>query len=413
MTERLYFTDAYAQIFRATVLAVGSRDGKATIQLDRTCFYPTSGGQPFDTGVLAGHPVLDVVAEEDGTVQHLIQGEDAQSGASSVAALQTLVGSEVEGEITWSRRYDHMQQHSGQHLLSQVFYRLFGYETASVHFSANESTLDLAVDELSAAQLAEAEAVANELVYAALPIRAYFVTEAELPTVPLRKAPSVRGQIRIVEIDQYDYSACGGTHCRTTAELGPIKCTKVERRRGQVRVTFLCGQRAYRDYVAKHDLLLEAAALFSNEISQVPTLIERNLAQLKGAQKTISRLEDELLQYEATTLRQAAEEHGKLTVIEAVLGGRDINSVKRLATLLQQQPDVVTLFATVEGEKATLCFGSSTGDAQVHMGQLLRATLEAFGGKGGGKADVAQGGGIAPAQVQEALALAKVKLLQL
>ncbi len=269
VTERLYYTDAYQTTFSATVCAITQIEGRTAIVLDRTGFYPTSGGQPYDTGQLGAFTVTDVIADTVGQSQvyHVVAEEPSP----------TLVGQTIEGKIDWPRRYDHMQQHTGQHLLSQLFYQHVGAETVAVHFGATEATLDLAVTELTTAQLEAVEVTANQLVYQAIPILAYVVEENALATIPLRRPPKVQGQIRIVEIERFDYSACGGTHCRTTAEIGPIKLTKSERRRGQVRITFLCGSRAYQDYAAKHHLLTAAALLFSNEISQVPALIERTL----------------------------------------------------------------------------------------------------------------------------------------
>lgn len=411
MTERLYYTDAYQLTFTGTVVAIAELDGQPAVQLDRTCFYPTSGGQPFDTGTLAGYRVTDVTVRDDGQLYHVVAPVLAADAAIDPTALNALVGTVVAGEITWQRRYDHMQQHSGQHLLSQVFYQQFGFETASVHFSASESTLDLATAEVTPAQLAEAESIANELVYRALPIHAYMVTDAELATVPLRKVPKVQGQIRIVEIDKFDYSACGGTHCRTTAEIGPIKCTKIERRRGQVRVTFLCGKRAYCDYVTKHNLLTEAATLFSNEMGQVPTLIARNLEQLKELQRALTDTQEQLLTYEAAALLDAAERIGAVRLIRACFSDKDkdVATVKRLATQLQAEADVVVLFAVVEGDKSTFCFGCGV-ESDYHMGNLLRDVLREFGGRGGGKADFAQGGGVAPDQAAAVLDAAQRQL---
>ncbi len=212
MTERLYYTDAYQTEFDAHLVAITEVNGQPAIVLDRSFFYPTSGGQPFDTGVLGGWHVVDVSVTENGDVLHILDA----------ALPSATLGQALHGAIDWRRRYDHMQQHSGQHLLSQIFYRHFGYETISVHFGDTESTLDLDIAALEFAQLDEAEQIANEMVYATLPIKAYFVTDNELAKMSLRRAPKVTGQIRIVEIDQFDYSACGGTHVRTTAEIGPI-----------------------------------------------------------------------------------------------------------------------------------------------------------------------------------------------
>jgi alanyl-tRNA synthetase len=410
MTERIYYTHAYQQHFTATVLAVQSSNDRLAVQLDQSCFYPTSGGQACDTGQLAGVQVVDVLVDEAGVIQHLV----AAPTAADVARLA--VGNTVEGTIDWARRYDHMQQHSGQHLLSQSCYQTCGFETVAVHFGATESTVDLATAAISATQLAEIESLANALVYKALPIRAYFVDEATIETIPLRRPPKVRGTIRIVEIDAFDYSACGGTHCHTTAEIGPVKITKVERRRDQVRVTFLCGGRAYRDYVEKHRLLTEAATLFNNEIQQVPALIERALGQVKALERALSESQAALLVHEAAALMQAAEPIGPLRLVHVAGEGKSAEWLKALAIQLQHYPGSVALLASHSEEKVTLCFACETTLVQQHnlnMGELLRTTIQPLGGKGGGKADFAQGGGIAVARIAEAIDVARQELLGL
>jgi len=410
MTKRIYYTQSYQQKFSATVVAVQSRAGALLIQLDQSCFYPTSGGQAFDTGQLAGIPVVDVWADEQGNLQHQL------AAPADVVPEELAVGRSVVGVIDWARRYDHMQQHSGQHLLSQLFAEQYGIETIAVHFGAEESTIDLAVAELDALQVAAIEDQANTLAYQALPITAYFVDEAQLHKIPLRRPPTVSDTIRIVEIEGIDYSACGGTHCRTTAELAPIKLTKVARHRNGLRVSFLCGRRAYEDYLEKHQLITEAARLFSNEIQQVPTLIARNLHQLQQREQALTTAQDALLVYEAAALAQNAERIGELRLVTVVLDEQNAEIIKPLAIQLQDQPDLIALLASnIEG-KVTLCFACHESLCQrytVKMGELLRATILPFGGKGGGKPTFAQGGGIAPTQIMDLFAAARQQLVAL
>ena len=402
MSERLYYTNAYQTEFQARVTALMTINGQPAVILDQSCFYPTSGGQPYDTGILHGKRVVDVLIDEQGEVVHIL--------AEPLPEVQ--VGQLIQGAIDWPRRYDHMQQHAGQHLLSQLFYQQFGFETVSVHFGATEATLDLETAEVTPAQIDAIEGAAMQLVYSALPIKAYFVSDNELPTIPLRRPPKVSGTIRIVEIEAFDYSACGGTHCRSTAEIGPIKLTRLERRRGQVRITFLCGKRAWQDYQVKHGLLTSAANLFSNEIGQVPALIERNMGQLKEAQQQIGAYQEALLAAEATQLLTTATTIHGYRLLTRWFTDKDVNTVKRLAAQLQQQQGVLCLFGVLQGEKATLLFARSA-DVAVHMGNLLRDALQAGGGKGGGRADFAQGGGIAAAQGEALLALSSTWLIPL
>ncbi|GIV76171.1 MAG: alanyl-tRNA editing protein [Litorilinea sp.] len=396
MTVRLYYENAYQTEFDATLVATTTLHGRPAALLDRTGFYPTSGGQPHDTGRLADRQVVDVVAGDDGTIYHLL---DAPLTGRAAGEL-------LHGVIDWPRRYDHMQQHSGQHLISQVFYRHFGYETVSVHFGAEESTLDLDVETLSSAQLEEAEGAANDLVYENRPITAYFVDETELDRVPLRRPPAVRGAIRIVEIADFDYSACGGTHCRTTAEIGPIKFLRTERRRGQTRLTFLCGRRAYGHYATTHRLLTEAAALFSTEPAQVPPLIARNLDQVKALQAQVAHLTEALLRHTAADLRARAVPLGPWRLVTHIVSDQEIAAVKTLAGLLQEESSTVALLGCIQEDKASLIVARSA-DMPLDAGALLRQALRPFGGGGGGRPDFAQGGGVRASELPAVLEAAR------
>jgi len=399
VTQRRYYEDAYATEMEAELLAITDYKGQPAWVLDQTIFYPTSGGQPFDTGSIHGQKVVDVVADKAGTIYHLLaeQAADAQPNST------------VHGIIDWPRRYDHMQQHSGQHLLSQAFYQELGYETVSVHFGEQESTLDLDIDSITQADLDRVELFANELVYANQPITAYFVDERELDKVPLRRPPKVTGQIRIVEIEKFDYSACGGTHCRTTGELGPIKLLRTERRRGQSRVTFLCGWRSLHDYQHRYQTLSHAAQLFSTDVGQVPVLIERNLDQLKGLQTRVDRLQEQQLVHEAAALVQQAEALDNCQLICQQFEQREVSHIKLLANYLQEQPNTVTLFTVINDEKLTAIFARSDG-MPLHMGNLLREALNEFGGSGGGRPELAQGGGVEAEEVEAFLAHAREKI---
>jgi alanyl-tRNA synthetase len=392
MTQRLYYTNSYQKEFDAIVLAVQKRGEKLAICLDCSAFYPTSGGQPNDLGWLDGCPVVDVVAES-GVIWHVIDNQEENAFTP---------GQTIHGFIDWPRRYDHMQQHSGQHLLSQVFERLFGWETVSVHIGDGENTLDLETPGLTPEQAATVEQVANEKVYANLPISAYFVADAGLAAVPLRRPPKVTGSIRIVEIADYDFSACGGTHCRAAGELGPIKITRWERRRGGVRVSFLCGQRALADYLRKHEWITTIAGIFTTDPSQTPVLVERNLAQVKELQRRLDELTAQLLSYEADSLLAAARPLNGARLVTLASDDLDVAGLRTLAGALIAKPGVIALLASTGGGKLSVVFARSQ-DLSLHVGNLLRNTLQQFGGSGGGRADFAQGGGPAPEQAGDIL----------
>jgi len=382
MNERLYYTDSYLSTFQARVLAVDTYQARPAVRLTQSCFYPTSGGQSHDTGTLDGVAVVDVVSVDDG-VLHVLD---------TIAPFG--VGDVVHGAIDWARRYDHMQQHAGQHLLSQHFFRQFGWETVSVHFGAEESTLDLDTPDVTPEQLAEIEVLANEMAYSMLPIRAYCVDSAGLAALPLRRSPKVTGAIRIVEIEAFDYSACGGTHVRTTTEIAPIKLVRQERRRGQTRVTFLCGLRACRDYARKHDLLLTTAALFSNEPAAVPSLVQRLQEQSRAAERQIGQFGERLAGYEAADLLAQGSAVGGTTLVAWLSAQHSSDALKALAVRLSDSPKTIALLGSTAGDKVTAIFCRST-DVDLHMGNLLRDSLRAFGGGGGGRPEYAQGGGIA------------------
>ena len=403
MTERLYYSDAYQGSFDANVVdLIESPDGPAIV-LDRTCFYPTSGGQAHDTGRLGDFRVVDVVAAADGTVRHLVEAEAKE--------LAQLADRSVHGELDWLRRYDHMQQHAGQHLLSGIFHHLFGAETVSVHFGARESTIDLAVPALTAEQMDEAGAFANDMVYRNLPIKSYFVSADELSALPLRRPPKVSGRIRIVEIDGFDYSACGGTHPATTGELGPIKLIRQERRKQQSRLTFLAGRRALADYAAKHRLLVEAAALYSTEIAHVPEMIQRSLLQVKTLQREVGELTERQLVHEVGAMVAAAQTLGEVRVVKDLFTDREVAHVKQMASLLREEAGTVALLGATAGDKLTVIFARSD-DIPLHVGNLLRDTLREFGGGGGGRPELAQGGGISSAAGADVLEFALQRLSQ-
>jgi alanyl-tRNA synthetase len=409
-TERLYYSDATLTSFTAAVLALrpasdaapatspvpSSTPSPVAVALDRSAFYPTSGGQPNDTGTLNGLRVVDVTAE-DGVVWHWLDSTPDWKP-----------GDAVSGHVEWARRFDHMQQHSAQHLLSQTIARLLEAETLSVHFGPDESTIDLDVAAVDAAQIDAIEAAATEMLFAALPIRVYSVDEAGVAALPLRKPPAVSGMIRIVEIESYDWSACGGTHCATTAQAGPIKIVRSERRRGGVRLSFLAGGRAVADYRRKHALVGAAAALFSTDMAEVPALIERQQAQVKEQARRLDELTSRLMGHEAAALlhsaaqRDAAEHgaaaggNGPLVVcsLEDDLDGAALRTLAgQIVTQSTHAGGTVALLGSRREGTLLLAF-ACTPALPLHMGKLLGETLALAGGKGGGRPDFAQGGGV-------------------
>jgi alanyl-tRNA synthetase len=373
MTERLYYRDAYLTAFEGDV--VDRADDGRRIYLDRTAFYPTSGGQPFDTGRLAGVEVVDVVDEGE-RVAHLLAAPLPSAGAVRLA-----------GQVDWPRRFDHMQQHTGQHLLSAVLADRFGLNTVSVHFGRESSTLDVDAGSLGHAQVVEAEALANALVTENRPVRVSFEDAAS--AAGLRKASGRTGELRIVSIEGLDRSACGGTHVRATGEIGPIAIRKVERVKQFARVEFLCGGRAVRRARTDADLLATLAAAHSAAPDELPAILEGQRAELKASAAARRAVEEELAGYRARELHAAAMPGARDLRLAVARAAEDsIDRLRALALAYATLPRGV--FLGVLAEPPTLVVAAAA-DAGVDAGKVLKAALDAVGGRGGGNARLAQG----------------------
>jgi alanyl-tRNA synthetase len=370
MTERLYHIDSYLAGFRARVVA-RSADG-LRVWLDRTAFYPESGGQPADTGTLGGARVTAVAEEEDG-IAHVLDAP--------------LAGDEVEGRIDWARRYGHMQQHTGQHLLSAVFEDLYSMKTVSFHLGAEASTIDLDSDSLEADRIAAVELRANEIAQQNRPVA---VTCENAPEAAgLRKPSGREGVLRIVSIEGLDRSACGGTHVRATGEIGAILIRKTEKIRGCVRVEFLCGMRAVRHARAVHDALSKIARLYSAAPGDVPELVAATLEQAREADKARRKLALELAQRRGRELHAAAAETAGLRRhVERIGTGAIGDETRALAQSFTALPRAV--FIAVSGSPPAILLAASE-DSGIHAGDVLKARLAAAGGRGGGNAQLAQG----------------------
>jgi alanyl-tRNA synthetase len=387
MTLRLYYKDAYCTEFDARIVrSLQGDSGTTGIILDRTCFYPASGGQPSDQGTLDGQPVLQVV-EQNGEIVHWIPGK--------------LRGPSAHGRIDWTRRFDHMQQHTGQHILSQAFLRNLGAQTVGFHLGEELSTLDLDLPFLEAAQAEAVEELANEIVFSNLPVIVRFVGPEELATLELRKAPTVERDIRVVEVEGFDRSPCGGTHFSRTGEVGPIAVRKWERRGQQTRVEFLCGWRALRDYRWKTATINELALAFSVKDRELSDSVGRLMQEAADNRRELFRLRDGLLPAEAAKLLTEATRWSDIRIVLRVFDDRDPQQVRKLASLITEGQKAIALLG-MSGERARLVFGCSE-DSGVDMAALLKKTCLAFGGSGGGKPHLAQGGGLKGDKVGEAL----------
>ena len=371
MTERLYYTDSYLREFQARVVE-RSADGR-TIYLDRTLFYPAAGGQPFDVGRIAGVAVVEVVDEEE-RIAHRLAAPLAAAG-------------EVAGEIDWARRFDHMQQHSGQHLLSAVFEELFGLHTVSFHLGAESATIDLEGGPVEARTVMEAERRANQVVSEnrAMDVRFEDASEAQ----GLRKPSERAGTLRIVSIDGLDRSACGGTHVRTTGEIGPILLRKTEKIRQSVRVEFVCGGRAVRRARQDFEALTSIAQLFSAPLDEVAAMVAAQLEAAKASDRVRRKLELDLAAYLGKELygTTVPDADGMRRAVQRLDRG-NLEDLRAVAQNFTAQTKAVFV-ATLKDPPSVLLAASA--DSGVDAGKLLKAALTEAGGRGGGNPRIAQG----------------------
>ena len=397
MSERAYYWDSYTVEFAAEVVEATEIEGRPAARLSQTYFYPTSGGQPHDTGHLfQGNQtarVVDVVVREsDEAVLHVLDAAVAPGMAT--------------GEIDWPRRFDHMQQHTGQHILSQAFIRVAEAETIGFHLSGQSVTIDLDRADLTAEEVCAVEQLVNEVVAQNRPVRASEVVRETAIDLRLRKLPPGRdGRLRLVDIEGLDLTACGGTHVKGTAEVGLIKVLKTERRGAATRVEFVCGGRAVADYRLKHDVTQELAATLTTGVSDLPSALARLQEEARLLRLEVKRERGARLALEAAQLLDGAETVGGTRVVRRVLVGREVDEARQLANLVTAAGAVALL--GVAGERAQLVFGrAATGPSFAHLGEAIKPALAALGGaRGGGGPTSAQGGGPAAGEATVAAAL--------
>jgi alanyl-tRNA synthetase len=395
---RIYYTDPYCLEFDATVTAVtpapeqeaqrshpGSHPAAADrvggpgwrVVLDRSAFYPTSGGQPFDIGTLDTAHVREV-SDENGEVEHITDAP-------------LVVGQRVHAVIDGARRRDHMQQHTGQHVLSAAFDRLLNIRTESFHLGATSATIDLA-REVTAAEIARAEEAANQIVWEDRPVAIRFVTPEEAATLPLRKEPKKDGELRLIDIAEWDLSACGGTHVARTGEIGIIAVRSWERFKGKTRVEFVCGRRALATFHELRDAITGSVRQLSVMPAELPAAIERALNESKDLRYQLRQATQKLAGHEAETLAAAAESIGGAKCVIAAVEGYDAGSLKTLAISIAREPGRVAAVITNASPSAIVVTRSA--DVALDSAAILKAMTSRFGGKGGGKPEMAQGGGL-------------------
>jgi alanyl-tRNA synthetase len=408
MTDRLYYHDSFLYNFDAEVRST-LETPRPAIVLDRTAFYPTSGGQIHDTGWIvspdldpnfANLRVTEVADTEDGQVVHYLE-----------APLKNVEpGTRVRGKVDAARRRDHMQQHSAQHVLSAAFVHLFNMPTVSFHMADDYCSIDLDTPNLDKDKIESAEHLANEIVLENRPVDIQFVTRDEAEKLGLRKLPPVeREQLRLIDIHDFDLTACGGTHVAFTGQIGSIFLRKTEKARYGYRVEFVAGQRAVTTARRDFSALTETAASFSSGIYDVPQQARKSLDEIRSLQKQREQSQDELASaLAASLLAETPEEHGRKLVVRT-FSARDLNFLKLLAQkLTRQSPTAIALLAT-DSPQPALVFAQSAG--QPHdMSALLKQTMAKLGGRGGGSKDLAQGGAPKANGLADALAAAAQSL---
>lgn len=385
MTLRLYYHDATLREFTARVVArkTISQDDKMeapAVRLDQTAFYPTSGGQPHDTGALAGVPVVEVQEDEAGEIWHLL------------AAPLPPERDVVRGQIDWQRRFDHMQQHTGQHLLSAAFQDVASAATVGFHLGRDASTIDLDIPDLDWETVFAIEQAVNAVVWQNRLVTIQIVEEHEIADLPLRKPPAVSGKIRVVWVEGFDASACGGTHVGTTGEIGIVKVTGLERYKGGVRVSFLCGKRALNDYQRVLNLLQISSAALSVGADELPEAIARLEEEVKTSRRDLRQVRSQLLDYEAERLWQQAPTVEGKHVVAAHWRDRAFADARSVAARLRERPATVVLMAVTEEENVRVVCAVSDDLSKPDARTILRDALAPLDGRGGGTPKLAQGG---------------------
>ena len=400
-TERLYYHDSRLLEFDASVVSLSERDdGRIAVTLDRTAFYPTGGGQPNDTGTLGDARVVDCIDAEDDGILHLIQGPVPE------------IGDTVHGKIDWLRRLDHLQQHTGQHIFSAAFVKLFAAPTRSFRVLEHDCEIDVDLDNPTTERIERAVDLANQIVWESRPITVKHATSEEAASLPLRKEPAREGELRLIEIDDFDLTPCGGTHAKSTGEVGVIAARSWERAKGLTRIQFMAGIRVLSDYRKANRTAMDVAGLFSAGREDSPALIAKLIEENQKLSRRVRELDEtgcrveaeELLKHgvSSSIVKEGSLDDAARLVVAKVFNERDADSLKHLALALIAHPNVVALLGSRDREAARLVFARSP-EAAGDMNALMRKACEVIDGRGGGKPDMAQGGGRNVEKILEAI----------
>jgi alanyl-tRNA synthetase len=377
MTIRLFYDSQYLKSFTARITKVGDSDRGVHVCLDQTAFYPTSGGQPHDTGTIDGLPVMDVW-EEDGEIWHLLD-----SVPENV---------EVLGRINWTRRFDHMQQHTGQHILSKAFIEAMGVNTIGFQISSESSTIDLDLSSITLRKTQEVEEIANHMASDNHPVVIHYISKEDATSIRFRKTPQVDGTIRVIWIIGVDISACGGTHVSATGEIGLIKITSFERYKSKLRISFLCGYRAFRNYQKLYQNITQISKDLSISKDELPQAVARLKNEISLTTKALKNARKEIMEIEADRLWNNAQLISGRKYIHAYLEDRDYEDLMVLVNKLRSFPTTVILLAIREAQNIRLVCSRSTDMEGVDAGKMIQTAVNLLNGKGGGTSEMAHGG---------------------
>lgn len=385
--EKLFLNNPYFKNFKANILEIQESNRGFSVILDKTAFYPEGGGQPCDTGIIDGCNV-SYVYEDEGIIYHVLDRKPRNF-------------TDVDCCIDWDRRFDHMQQHCGQHILSAAFISILNAGTVGFHLGDEFVTIDLSINSISMEDIEKAEETANNIVFSNLPVIFHYPKSDELSQFKLRKPPSVNEDIRIVEIDGFDFSPCCGTHPLRTGDVGLIKIRKWEKNKDTIRVEFVCGKRALKDYTWKNRYINEISNILSSKDMDVLENVGKSINELHSANKEIKQLKDKNLEYEAEEFISTAETVKNVKIVKRVFADRDFKDVTYLAGKISKHSSVIALLG-VKSSDAKMVFTRST-NINIKINEVFKEVLPLINGKGGGSPQTAQGGGTDTANLESAL----------
>ena len=377
MTRKLYWENPYLHETEASIIKKEKKEGKYHVRLDRTIFYPDmSGGQPGDVGTINGERVIETIEHEDG-LTHILESQ--------------VTGPKVKLSIQSDHRFDMMQQHTGQHLLSGVLYNLLGGETISFHLGKDYSSIDVTLTDMDHEEASNVEALCNRIIQSNFKVKTYIVNQEKLRLLPVRKSPSVDTNIRMVEIDGFDYSPCGGTHVNHTGELGLLKITKWDHYKGNLRIQFLTGQRAFVDYSSKFKSVRSISNLLSSSDDNIEAKVEKILMDKINLEKEVRSGREELISARSALLVEGSEKIGDMSLISKVYDNFDFKALSHLGSHISNNYERVVQIYGISNDGLGQFIISKSKDISIDLGNVYKQLAGEFKLKGGGNTNTVQG----------------------